>query len=133
MNAMKQSRLKAVGLLLAVFALGALAGAAGRSWAEHGQAERSTPPRVREGFLTRMTTQLELTEAQQDSIRDILRRHDPAMDSMWSEVRPRFDSLRTVVRSEIRAQLSPDQVEKYNQMLEQREQEYRQRRAANRD
>lgn len=133
MNAMKQSRLRAGGLLVAVFALGAVAGGAGMTWAEHRRADRSRPPRVREGLMTRMTTQLDLSQAQQDSIRDILKRHDPAMDSMWSEVRPRFDSLRAVVRAEIQGQLTPDQQRKYKEMLEQREREYRQRRAANRD
>lgn len=130
---MSQSRLKAFGLLLSVFALGAVVGGAGLSWAEHRGAEASRPPRVREGILTRMTAQLDLTQEQQDSIRAILRRHDPAMDSMWSEIRPRFDSLRAVVRGEIQGQLTPDQQRKYKEMLEQREREYRERRAASRD
>ncbi|MBS1241220.1 MAG: hypothetical protein H6R40_647 [Gemmatimonadetes bacterium] len=129
---MTQSRLKAFGLLLSVFALGAVAGGAGLSWAEHRRAEQSRPARV-DGMLARMTAQLHLAQEQQDSIRAILKRYDPAMDSMWSEIRPRFDSLRSVVRGEIQGQLSPEQRRKYKEMLEQREREYRERRAAGRD
>jgi hypothetical protein len=51
------------------------------------------------------------------------------MDSMWGEVRPRFDSLRTLVRDEIRGQLSPEQATKYQEMIERRNREYRERRA----
>lgn len=130
---MSQSRLKAFGLLLSVFVLGAVAGGAGWSWAEHRSAAPSRPARVRDGMLTRMTAQLDLTQEQQDSIRAILKRHDPAMDSMWSEIRPRFDSLRAVVRGDIQGQLTPEQQRKYKAMLEQREREYRERRAASRD
>ncbi|MDH5316384.1 MAG: periplasmic heavy metal sensor [Gemmatimonadota bacterium] len=130
---MSQSRLKAFGLLVAVFALGAVAGGAGLSWAEHRSAAPSRPTRVRDAMLTRMTAQLDLTQEQQDSIRAILKRHDPMMDSMWSEIRPRFDSLRAVVRGDIQGQLTPEQQRKYKEMLEQREREYRERRAASRD
>ena len=109
-GAMTRSRLAAAGLLLAVFALGALAGGVGVSVAEHRRAGVGTQPRGREGMLARPDQRSwSCPGTQQDSIRAILERHEPAMDSMWREVRPRFDSLRGVVRDEIRAQLTPDQ------------------------
>jgi hypothetical protein len=124
---MTRSRLSAAGLLLAVFALGALAGHFGPPAMEHHGAGASRLTRGREGILTRLNSELQLSTTQQDSIRAILQRHEPAMDSMWREVRPRFDSLRDVVRAEIRVQLTPDQQRKYTEMNERRDREYRQR------
>ena len=130
---MTRSRLAAAGLLLAVFGLGSLAGGVGVSVVEHGGLAVGTPQHGREGMLARLTSELELSGAQQDSIRGIFRRHEPAMDSMWREVRPQFDSLRGAVRDEIRVQLTPDQGKKYAAMIERRDREYRERRSDGRD
>jgi hypothetical protein len=80
-----------------------------------------------------MTEELKLSTEQQDSIRSVLDRHRPAMDSMWQEVRPRFDSVRAIMRGEIRTQLSSDQQQKYQQMIERREREQRERKNAQQD
>ena len=125
---MTRSRLAASGLLLAVFALGAVAGGVGVSLAEHREGDAGTSPRSRDGYIARLTTELDLSGDQRDSVRAIMERHKPAMDSMWGEVRPRFDSLRTVVRDAIRGQLQPEQAKKYDEMLERRNREYRERR-----
>lgn len=130
---MTRSRFSAVSLLLAVFVLGALAGHFGPSFLEPHGSGASRLARGREGILTRLNSELQLSTTQQDSIRAILQRHEPAMDSMWREVRPRFDSLRDVVRSEIRVQLTPDQQRKYTEMNERRDREYRERRTDARD
>lgn len=124
-----RSRLAAAGLLLAVFGFGAVAGGVGVSMAEHRDAGGGSRGRGLEGYMARMTTELGLSEVQRDSLRDIMDRHKPAMDSMWGEVRPRFDSLRAVVRSEIREQLDPAQVARYDSMLAAREQAIRERRS----
>jgi hypothetical protein len=126
---MTRSRLAAAALLLAVFALGALAGGVGVSMAELGGGNGGTRRNSRESYLNRLTTELELSGAQRDSVRAIMERSKPAMDSMWGEVRPRFDSLRGMVRDEIRGQLSPDQAAKYQEMIERRNREYQERRA----
>jgi len=55
------------------------------------------------------------------------------MDSMWQEVRPRFDSVRTIIRGEIRSLLSPEQQGKYQQLIERREREQRERKNAQQD
>src|SRR4051812_2991957 len=60
-------------------------------------------------FLRLLTDSLSLSVAQQDSVRGILARSRPAFDSVWHDIEPRFETLRTTVRSEIRSQLSPDQ------------------------
>jgi Spy/CpxP family protein refolding chaperone len=126
---MTRSRLTAAGLLLAVFALGAVAGGVGVSVAEHRGQDAGRSRTGRDGYLTRLTTELSLTAAQQDSVRAIMTRHEPAMDSMWREMRPRFDSLRGVVRGEIMAQLNPEQQGKYQESIERRDRAYRERRA----
>jgi len=126
---MIRSRLGAAGLLLAVFALGALAGGVVVSKAEHGGEDGGTRRNSRESYITRLTTELDLSGAQRDSIRAIMERNKPAMDSMWGEVRPRFDSLRTLVRDEIRSQLTPDQAAKYQEMIERRNRDYQERRS----
>lgn len=123
-----RTRLAAGGLLLAAFALGAVAGGVGVTVAEHRAAEAGKRPNTREGYLTRLTSELGLSGEQRDSIRAILEQHKPAMDSMWGEVRPRFDSLRTGVRQQIRRQLTPAQLEHYDELLERRDREYRERR-----
>ncbi|MEO8226525.1 MAG: hypothetical protein ABI637_03790 [Gemmatimonadota bacterium] len=63
-----------------------------------------------------LTRDLDLTQAQQDSVRGILARRAAAMDSLWRDVGPRFETLKSTVRSDIRAQLNPDQQRKYAEM-----------------
>jgi hypothetical protein len=39
------------------------------------------------------------------------------MDSLWRETRPRFETLQERIRSDIRSQLTPEQITAYNDML----------------
>lgn len=116
---MTRSRWGAVLLLVAVFVAGALVGAGvwraagGARSAQHRHHERGP-----EGYVAHLTRQLHLTAAQQDSIRAVLRHHEPAMDSLWQTAAARFDSLRATVRSDIRAQLTPEQQQTYAKMLQ---------------
>jgi hypothetical protein len=128
---MTRSRLGALLLLLGAVAVGAILGGVAVSAAEHRgkMPGRQGPGRV--GFMIRLTEELNLSPAQQDSIRAVLKRHDPVMDSLWREVRPRFDSVRAVVRDGIRGNLTEDQKRKYDEMTERRETQYRQRRPSN--
>ena len=128
-----RSRLGAVGLLVAAMSFGALVGGIAVSAAEHRDGGPVSHQHGRDGFMARLTEELTLSADQQDSIRAVLDRHRPAMDSMWQEVRPRFDSVRAVMRGEIRAQLSTDQQAKYLQMIERREREQRERKNAQQD
>jgi hypothetical protein len=124
------SRLGAVGLLVAAMSVGALVGGIAVSAAEHRGGGPGNHNHGRDGYVARLTDELSLTAAQQDSIRAVLNRHRPEMDSMWQEVRPRFDSVRTIMRGEIRAQLSLEQQQKYQQLIERRERESRERKNA---
>ena len=129
-----RSRLGAVGLLVAAMSIGALMGGIAVSAAELREGGPASHRHGRDGVMARLTEELELSRQQQDSIRAVLDRHRPEMDSMWQEVRPRFDSVRTIMRGEIRTQLTPEQQQKYQQMIERRERESRERKnAENRD
>ncbi len=129
---MTRSKLGAVALLLGAFVLGGVAGGMGVSMAEHDRRPREGRG-GREGYVERLNAELHLSPAQQDSIRAILQGSEPAMDSMWREVRPRFDSVRNAIRDRIRTQLTPEQLEQYTEMLERRDREYRQRRSNGRN
>jgi len=64
-------------------------------------------------FLRR---ELDLTPAQEDSVRAIFERHRPQMETLWRDMRPRFDSLRAAVDAEIAAQLTPSQRTRFEAM-----------------
>ncbi|HEU4700367.1 MAG TPA: hypothetical protein VFS40_14380 [Gemmatimonadales bacterium] len=117
------SRGTAVVLLVAAFLVGLAAGAgamAVRTRARTGDATVAPAARTSEGYLDRLTRDLALTPVQRDSVRAVLERHRPQMDSLWQSVRPRFETLRTTIRSEIRTHLTPEQRARYEQLLERR-------------
>lgn len=117
---MTRSRWGAILLLVAVFVAGGLVGAAVWRAAEHRtEAREHRHDRGPQGYLDRLTKRLHLTPAQRDSVRTILVRHQPGIDSLWRSTAARFDSLRTEVRSEIRSQLTPEQQQTYAEMLRQ--------------
>lgn len=109
----RPSRLGAAFLLLGVFVAGGIAGGAVEASHLFGP---KRPMRGPGGFVQYLATELTLTPAQQDSVRAILRRHEGEMDSLWSEMRPRFETLRATVRSEIAAQLDGAQRQKYDDL-----------------
>ncbi len=129
---MTKSKMSAAGLLLAAAAVGAVIGGWATSYREH-HGPQGSGRGGREGYVERMTTELSLTAPQQDSIRAILQRFEPGMDSLWRDIRPRFDSLRQVARSAIVAQLDPVQQQKYQAMLARRDSLYRERRGNGRN
>ena len=105
-----QNRRRAAILLAAMFLVGALCGAAGMLLANREgvgpSPERRRGPR---GYVEHLTRTLDLSPEQRDSVRAIVERYRPAMDSLRREVAPRFETLQNTIRSEIRLQLSPDQ------------------------
>ena len=105
---------KAVGMLALAAAVGGVVGSAitaNASREEHGG--RGHGPTWYVDLLDR---ELQLTPAQQDSVRAILDRREGSMDSILAEMRPRIDSARQVIRREISGQLTPEQQEKYRQL-----------------
>jgi Spy/CpxP family protein refolding chaperone len=107
-------------LLIATFVLGAALGAAGFAYAS-----RAAPqPQGRAAwYLDRLTRNLDLTPVQQDSVKAVLDRYTPAMDSLMSEIRPRLDTVRAAMRTEITRFLDPKQQKEYEAMQQKRDQE----------
>jgi Spy/CpxP family protein refolding chaperone len=117
---MISSTRRAAALLLATFVLGAAAGAAAMAYASR------TPPQAQgrgAWYLDHLTRNLDLTPVQQDSVKAVIDRFTPAMDSLMSEIRPRLDTVRTAMRSEIARFLDPRQQKEYQQMRQQHERE----------
>jgi Spy/CpxP family protein refolding chaperone len=110
-----QSKAFAIGLLVAVFLAGIAAGVTGGRWL----AERRGPPaRPNRNYADRLAQQLQLSDAQRDSVVVVLRRYDPQMRAIFDSVQPQLDSLRERLRVEIRAQLTPEQQITYQQLIE---------------
>jgi hypothetical protein len=114
---LNKSKLAAVALLAAVFIAGGLAG-----WGGHEAADRDDRggkgrhgPDAMVAYLGR---ELDLTAAQQDSVRVIFARHRPETDALWARVRPQFDSIKARMRAEIDAQLTPAQRERHQRLIE---------------
>jgi Spy/CpxP family protein refolding chaperone len=114
----RRSRGAALLLLAAAFVAGALTGAGATTLL---RAEGRMPERHARGpggYLAFLTRELDLSAAQRDSVRAVLERHHPTMDSLWQATRPRLETLRATIRSEIRTQLTPAQRTKYEKLLE---------------
>lgn len=106
------SKTWAVALLVATFFAGALVGAGARVvWVGH--AAESGPSRGPDRMLASLTTELHLTPVQRDTVGAVLRRHWVRMNAVWETVRPRFDTIRADMDSEVVRHLSADQAVKY--------------------
>jgi hypothetical protein len=113
-----KSKLSAVALLAVVFLAGGAAGWFLGESSDHDDRPRGRGPDAMVAYLTR---ELTLTPAQSDSVRAIFARHHPEIEALWAQVRPRFDSIKTVVRAEIDAQLTPDQRARHQRLVEEAE------------
>lgn len=111
---MTRSRTGAAVMLIATFVLGGLVGGAATT-----MADRRHGPRPRPSYVERLTTDLGLTEAQRDSVQAVLDRHQPAMDSLWEQIRPQFQSERQAIRNAINGLLTPEQQAKYSELQRQ--------------
>jgi len=119
---MISSTRRAAVLLLATFVLGAAVGAA-----VMGYRTRTPAPPPAQGraawYLDHLKRNLDLTPVQQDSVKAVLDRYTPAMDSLMSEIRPRLDTVRTAMRAEIARFLDPRQQKEYEEMRQKHERE----------
>ena len=123
---MKPSTWKATFLLIATFALGALAGGGVVAFADRGKPGRGWHGHYDpDDHMASLAKQLRLTPAQQDSVKAVLERSRLGMDSIWRQLGPRFGTLRDSISSEIRKVLTPEQREKYDKMIRRFESEGR--------
>ena len=122
---MIRSTWKAGILLLAAFVLGAAVGGAVTARVSHQNPWEGKPGDRMEGYLRLLGENLDLSGAQRDSVRVILERHRGDMDAIWQEVAPRYETMRSQIRSEIRTQLTPEQQRKYADLTSRLDQERR--------
>lgn len=121
---LNKSKLAAVGLLASVFLAGGLAGWGGREAAGRdtdGRRDGRGGRRGPEAMVAYLSRELDLSDAQRDSVRAIFARHRPETDSLWARVRPRFDSIKVRMRAEINAVLTPEQRSRHQQLIDQAE------------
>ena len=100
---MTKSKWSATALLIATFVLGALTGGAVAGLADRGTGDGRRP---RVGMVEHLTQELDLTVDQRDSIRAILEHHKET-----------FRSMRMQIGDEIKAVLTPEQTERYEEMM----------------
>src|SRR5213083_859120 len=104
----------AVVFLVATFAAGIAVGAGGRAlWVRYASAAAPERSRGVDRMMKELNEELRLDPVQRDTIRAILQRHRARMTAVWETVRPRFDSMRAQMDSEVARQLSPEQQAKY--------------------
>jgi len=111
----------AVVLLVATFGAGVAVGVGTRAvWAHYAEAAAPERPRGPDRLVTELDGVLRLTPVQHDTIHAILQRHWARMSNVWETVRPRFDSMRADLDSEVLRQLTPEQQVKYRDHMARR-------------
>lgn len=101
-------------LLAATFAAGIAVGAGGRAlWVRYAAAAAPERAHGIDHMMGELDDELRLTPAQHDSVRAVLQRHWTRMSAVWETVRPRFDSMRAAMDSEVSLHLTPDQQVRY--------------------
>jgi Spy/CpxP family protein refolding chaperone len=119
------ARAKVIAAALAVFVLGCVTGAAldsayrlrasgHRRSTQHGQQGRGD-------FFKSLQNNLDLDERQTEQIRSIIDETREGYRQLQTEVSPRYDALRRDGRARIRALLTPEQQQKFDQMTAERD------------
>ena len=108
------SRNKALTLLLVVLLAGGVMG-----WVAHQLAipSQRAPARSVDALVARYTRELNLDTAQRDSVRSILAQRQRETRAIWQEVHPRYEIVRGRAKSEIEAQLRPDQKQLFDKLI----------------
>lgn len=122
MNAGGRTRLKMLLAVTAVFVLGCVTGASLDSiyrLRATGQGAQGQP--AKEDFFEAMRRNLELNNQQATEIRAIVDETRAEYRQLRAEVRPRYDSIRQKARVRIRALLTPEQQQKFDAMVAQRD------------
>jgi Heavy-metal resistance len=113
-----RSKALAVALLTATLIAGMALGALGWArWSDGRREPGQRPPRERVSYTDRLEHHLQLSPAQRESVEVILQRQQAAMRTLWTEVGPRFDSLRAEIRSQIMTQLDSAQQVRFQELM----------------
>src|SRR5437879_12844029 len=115
---LSRSTTRAAVLLAARFGAGGAAGVGGRAlWVRYASAAAPERARGVERLMGELNGELRLTPLQRDSVHAILQRHYTRLSEAWETVRPRFDTLRAAMDSEVSRQLTPDQQAIYRDLI----------------
>jgi hypothetical protein len=116
------ARVKVIALVLAVFALGCVTGAAlDSAYRLRALGFRRPPPAQREDFFQSLQKNLDLDARQSSEVRAIVDETRDGYRQLRTEVRPRYDALRRDARARIRALLTPEQQQKFDRMIAERD------------
>lgn len=110
--------------VVAVFALGCVTGMSLDSvyrLRAGGEREMRGPKRDKEEVFERMKRDLNLNEQQATQIRAILDQTRNDYRQLRAEVRPRYDAVRQNARTKIRALLTPEQQQKFDAKVAERD------------
>jgi Spy/CpxP family protein refolding chaperone len=117
-----RTTLKIWAVLLVVFVLGSVTGAAltGLYRSRAGGGAEARERAMHERF-EKMRTELSLTDQQTTSVRTILDETRNEYRALRTELRPRFEEPRMKARTRIRALLTPEQQQKFDAMMAQQD------------
>ena len=130
MESKSNSQSKARIIVVSVFIIGFAAGALALNLYQKlsRSSSNNMPPHGTEFLLKRMNDKVGLSSDQQEQIKKILDETNDKYKDLRSEMEPRikdfeprFNSVRQESRDRIRALLSPDQLPKYEQMVQERD------------
>jgi Spy/CpxP family protein refolding chaperone len=125
MNFTGRTKLKIWLVLIAVFVLGSVTGAA-LTGLYRSRASGNRPDRERSKHerFEKMRQELNLTEQQATSVRSILEETRNEYRVLRQELRPRFEEPRLKARAKIRALLNAEQQQKFDVMVAQQDAEH---------
>src|SRR3989442_2505748 len=107
-----------VALLAEASVVGVVVGAGGEAaGARHAHAADPGRGRGLERMKANLDRELGLAGTQRDSVHATLDRHWARMTTAWETVRPRFDSMRAQMDSDVTRQLSPERQARYRDLV----------------
>ncbi|MFZ0821249.1 MAG: hypothetical protein WAM91_14365 [Candidatus Acidiferrales bacterium] len=136
----ERTKTAAVGLVLAVFILGAALGALGMYWAGRSVmagtgGRRQGPPQTaaqrNEHVVDTYSRDLGLTADQQKQLLSILEQTGAKYKSVHDQMAPQMEAIRKEGRDQIRAILTPEQLPKFEEKLRQMDEDRKKRTGGN--
>lgn len=123
MTLQDRTRLKILLVLVAVFVLGSVTGAAltGLLYRSRAGNDRAGGEKAMHERFEKMRTELKLTDEQTKSVQTIIDETRNEYRALHTELRPRFEEPRQKARARIRALLTPEQQQKFDAMIAQRD------------
>ena len=120
---MSRTTLKIWLVLLVVFLLGSVTGAAltGLYRSRAGGGGADARERAMHERFEKMRTELNLTDQQTTSVKGILDETRNEYRTLRTELRPRFEEPRMIARARIRALLTPEQQQKFDALVAQQD------------